>query len=363
MSAIDIGALDIEDSIKAALLQMSSHVIVDGFDTKGANGYSFFGTNTMLDRRIALKFYYWGSDKDTFAEPKRLAELQSEHVLPIFDAAPIDDEWAYFSTPFCDHGDLDKAIVMRRFGNIQAIDAVIQILSGTSYLHSQGFVHRDLKPSNIFVDVNGKHLIGDFGSVRKVTDDWATSSSAHSLIYRPPESFSNKYHKTGDIYQIGMLLYQLLGGRLPYEERAYLSEKEKQIYDAIGNSFERQMYARNIIEKRIMKGKILDQTTLPAWVPSSLKTIIRDACRTDWSMRYQSCAEMLASLTQCRSRVLPWQLIETNPTLLTTPSFRVVCSGELYSIEKRSTANWRKVNLAGKMSVLDEAIKWIEANR
>ena len=75
-------------------------------------------------------------------------------------------------------------------------------------------------------------LIGDFGSVKKIPEDTSTvPGSGHSLIYTPPESItSGKYGIPGDIYQIGMVLYQTLGGHLPYEESVWLNSRELKKY-------------------------------------------------------------------------------------------------------------------------------------
>ena len=74
-------------------------------------------------------------------------------------------------------------------------------------------VHRDLKPANIVMDGHTPR-IADFGTVRILNQGSAvTTASRHSGLYRPPETFaSNQYSRAGDVYQVGLVAYQLLGG-------------------------------------------------------------------------------------------------------------------------------------------------------
>ena len=109
--------------------------------------------------------------------------------------------------------------------NRTALEYSYQILSGLSCLHSERFLHRDLKPSNIYLTEGNIAVIGDFGSVKKLPDgEQSISASSHSILYRSPESINlKKYGISGDIYQVGVILYQLLGGILHYDGMAWLS--------------------------------------------------------------------------------------------------------------------------------------------
>lgn len=358
---IDISTIEVPDSIREVLAGLARHVDFERSDDKGANGHTFFGLNKLLDRKIVVKFYYWGGERETFAEPERLAKLRCPAVLPIYDAAPVDDDWAYFITQFCEKGDADQYLEGHQIGLRAAIDASLHVLSGISYLHSNGFVHRDLKPSNIFVDASNNFLIGDFGSVKKLTDEWTTNHSQHSLLYRPPEVFSEpRYHRTGDIYQAGIVLYQLLGGLLPYRERAYLNKKQLAEYDGLTGSVEKQLFAKQIIEGRIIRAKILDLATLPPWVPSQLKTVIRTATRPLFKDRYQTASEMSVALGRCRNGALPWVFDDGILTLQGDTQFRIVSCGDAFSVEKRRTGAWRGVREARGLT-LEAAVRYVES--
>jgi serine/threonine protein kinase len=336
--AVDLSVLP--EAIQAKALELSGSIEFNKSITKGANGHVLIGTNKILDRAVVVKFYYWGGGDH--AEPALLAALNSDHVLKVFDAAAINEEDAYFMTPFCEGGDLDDELENSKFGPLQAIDVILQIASGLSYLHGSGYLHRDLKPSNIFCASDNKYLIGDFGSVVvQNAEGYAQTLTRHSLLYRPPEELALKRSfRQGDIYQLGMVLFQLLGGYLPYDERVWLTSKQQKLYDAKAG-FEQQLYATSAIEDRISKGKVLDFSSLPPWVPKSLMTVIRRACAVDYKKRYAATADFCSILNNLRSKAPDWRI--GGDVVLHRPKkqIRVVSAVKGLLIEKRINGGWR----------------------
>jgi serine/threonine protein kinase len=214
--------LDVPMSIKVKLLQLNQNIDFTKRSRKGSNGWLFFGRNRISNQKVAVKFYDWGGDPTYHAEPKNLAAIKSKNVIQILDASFVDRDYAYFLTPYYNHGDLDTEICSGIQGNIRAVSITRDILSGLSHLHAERLLHRDLKPQNILIGKYKRALIGDFGSVKKVPEERiSVPGSGHSLIYTPPESItSGQYGISGDIYQVGIVLFQTLGGAFPYEESA-----------------------------------------------------------------------------------------------------------------------------------------------
>ena len=151
--------------------------------------------------------------------------------------------------------------------------------SHTSALASP-LVHCDLKPANLLLNNKREAQIGDFGSVRRLPEGSnSVPGSGHSLLYRPPESVcSGTYGIEGDVYQVGLLLYQLLGGLLPYEEIAWLNEDEREQYSAIVDDFERSKFVDDILKRKITAGTIASLDSLPPWVDAQLSKTIRKSC-------------------------------------------------------------------------------------
>ncbi len=207
------------EEIRNGIVELQEHYENFEENNRGANGYLFFAKNKVSKQDVAIKFYYGEPGDRQHDEPRQLAAINSPNVLSILDARMISEDWGYFITPRCNEGDLDD-LITDLSSSYTAIDTAIAICHGVSAIHAQGMVHRDLKPGNIVFD-GGIPKIADFGSVRAFErGQEITRASRHSVLYRPPESFeSDEYTKRGDVYQIGLVTYQMLGGGLSYKEK------------------------------------------------------------------------------------------------------------------------------------------------
>ncbi|NEH27454.1 serine/threonine protein kinase [Rhizobium ruizarguesonis] len=323
------------------LLTLAEQNEIHGYSEKGASGYVVFGRNKVLKRDVAIKFYYW--ENGDHAEPELLAKLDHKNILKIFHAAPVDSDYAYFTTKYCEGGDLDHLLDSEQTGVLKAIDVVMDIASGASFLHANGYVHRDLKPQNVFCD-GDVFVIGDFGSVAPYGGNGACDTiTQHSLIYRPPEVVTEKKHfKASDIYQLGIVLYQLLGGALSYEEVDWLSLQQKKKYEELVAP-EDQLFATAIIEAKIKAGRVLDTDTLPAYVPLALRTFLRKATHREHTKRHESVADFLAALNNLRVRLLDWKRVEGGYLLTREKKFIKVENTEAgFFLHKNSGNGWKK---------------------
>jgi serine/threonine protein kinase len=363
MPTLNIDIVNAPAPIKQKLRELSSTISFDRQSRKGANSWLFFGNHLIRDQRIAVKFYDWGGDPAFHAEPRTLAAIQSANVIPVFDAAYVDETYAYFVTPFFHKGDLDDELGKGSIGNIRALKLTRDLLSGLSYLHAQRLLHRDLKPENIFISETDNAVIGDFGSVKKIPEGHQTvPGSGHSLIYRPPESVTiGQYGICGDIYQIGLVMYQLLGGSLPYDEISWLSNREQKQYRQIYDNVERQIFASRAIKRRIERGRVIDMATLPPWVCVQLRRTISKACTLDPTDRFQSCAEFLARCGSIRSQIRDWRIQGGFPTIRDDREYRIVPfnSGNRFRVQKRCGVDWRYDN-SFRATTMYELVKEIE---
>lgn len=358
--------LGIPVSIKDKLISISINIEITKRSRKGSNGWLFFGQNRIHNQKIAIKFYDWGGDVRYHAEPKNLAAINSENVIKILDASFVDNDYAYFLTPYFRKGDLDCEICNGIKGNLRAVAVARDILFGLSHLHAQNLLHRDLKAQNILIASDNKAVIGDFGSVKQIPQgDTTVPGSGHSLIYTPPESIiSGLYGITGDIYQVGIVLFQMLGGNFPYEEFAWLNSRELQKYRALNDDIDRQLFATECIKKKIEKGKIVDLTSLPPWVCLQLRRTIAKACNVNPSKRYQSCAEFLARINAIRGQIHDWSIESGLPVRQGTNRHRILYDQKHheYFVQKDKGAGWRKDN-SFKGRSLKELVDEIEKIR
>jgi eukaryotic-like serine/threonine-protein kinase len=346
VSSLYIDGLSVPGEIKAALTELSNNHEFTKEVTKGANGYLFFGKNKILKTKVAVKFYYWGAKNEYHAEPKNLAAIEAENILTIHDASLIDNGWAYFVTAYCPNGDLDNYIEGTAFGNLEAVDLISGALTGLSHLHANRFVHRDLKPSNIYLNNDRRVVIGDFGSLKSLPKGQTEiPTSSHSILYSPPEAVTqNTFGFEGDIYQLGIVLYQLLGGHLSYDEISWMSKPELSHYGSLTDQCKKSIYVDKCIKAKIIKGKILNIKTLPPWVPDSLKKIIRKATNVDNSKRFPNATAFKTNLHRVRSAIWDWYLDEGIPTLRANTSYRILKEGNGFQIQKKRNGDWRKDN-------------------
>lgn len=348
MSSLNLELLQIPEPLRDKLFELSNSCRFTKQSKKGASGYLFFGTNLVHGQKIAVKFYYWAGDHTYHAEPKRLAQIDSPNITRILDAAFVDNQWAYFVTPYYEAGDLDDEMGSGAFGNLRAVDLTRGLLTGLSHLHAERLLHRDLKPQNIFIDGGGAAVIGDFGSVKRIPDGHEdVPGSGHSVLYRPPESIStNIYSRPGDLYQVGLVMYQLLGGSLPYEETAWLTATQLKKYNRLADHRDRSIYSTDILKRRIAAGRVIDTASLPPWVCDPLKRVLTKACHKDPAHRYQSCSEFLGKIAEVRRNVHDWSVEDGCAIRRNGVSYRILGPDLVgqYRVQKRRQGAWRNDN-------------------
>lgn len=337
-----INSLSVPEDVKVALRELEKQIEFHKVSDKGQNGHVLFGTNRVLGRQDVVKLYYWESGDH--AEPELLAKLEHPNILKVYHAASIDAEWAFFTTKYCDGGDLDSVLARDPMGLREAIDAAMMVASGVSFLHGNGFLHRDLKLENVYRD-NDQIVIGDFGSVSPCDGHGHCKTlTRHSLLYRPPEAtVTNDYFKESDVYQLGLMLFQLLGGSLPYDERDWLSIKQQTEYDAFKSAVDKGDYAAKIVEDKINKGRLLDMSTLPSYVPKALVSFIRNATRVDRKGRHKSVADFLTALNNMKRKIPDWRH-EDGHFVLHRPKkrIRILANGSAFLLEKDVGNGWKK---------------------
>lgn len=302
---------DLPPEVVDALAGFEEHYEGIERNDRGANGYMVFARNKVSHMDVAIKFYYGEHGDGRHHEPRRLAEIANANVLQILDAKVISDEWGYFITPRCFEGDLDDLIISRPHAHA-AIDVALGICSGCSAIHTLGMLHRDLKPGNVVMS-NGQPRIADFGSVRSLADGAdSVNASRHSILYRPPDC---RYSVKGDVYQIGVVAYQLLGGALPYDGTEYFSARQRAEYAAIDDEVDRSLFVDRVIRQRAESGRLIKMSTLPGWVDEASRRAIKRMTHHDQAKRLSTTADVAAELTVMRTRIDNWSWNEGIPTI------------------------------------------------
>ena len=176
----------------------------------------------------------------------------------------------------------------------EAVHFTIQILRGLQHAHDRGIVHRDIKPQNIMLLEDGSIKITDFGIARfsRSSTNTITTKAIGSVHYISPEQASGgNTDARADLYSIGVLLFEMLTGKLPFEADSPVSVAILQIQSA----------------------PMLPTSINPS-IPKGLEEIIMKAMQKDVSKRYQSAAEMLRDIDSFKkdpSIVFEYRYLET----------------------------------------------------
>jgi formylglycine-generating enzyme required for sulfatase activity/serine/threonine protein kinase len=197
---------------------------------KGAMGTVYLAEDTQLERRIALKTPHFTEDptgeqmERFFREARAAGNLRHPNICPIHDFGQIDGKH-YISMAYIEGRTLSAFIQPDKPQTERQILIVVRKLAlALQEAHDHGIVHRDLKPANIMVDKKGEPIIMDFGLAQHArrNDDIRLTQTGNILgtpAFMSPEQVEGEPDKIGsstDQYSLGVILYELLTGQLPF---------------------------------------------------------------------------------------------------------------------------------------------------
>src|SRR5688572_6020806 len=195
-----------------------------------------------MDRFVAIKVLpRHMSDSEEFTarfrrEARLLAQLQHPHILPVFDYGEAEG-YPYIVMPHIVSGTLAGILRNQRLSLPEVRRVMTQIGDALSYAHTRGLIHRDIKPSNILIDEGGNCLLTDFGLARMTeSEDKLTSSGSimGTPAYMSPEQGTGAgTDPRSDIYSLGIILYEMLTGRVPSTAETPIAVVYKHIHDPL----------------------------------------------------------------------------------------------------------------------------------
>jgi serine/threonine-protein kinase len=248
----------------------------------------YCATDLQLGRKVALKVLHerFAADEEFVERFKREASsaagLQHQHLVAVYDRGEWDGT-SYIAMEYV-AGQTLKQIITEE-GHLppsRAVDLTVQILRAARFAHRRGVIHRDFKPQNVIVDDEGRAKVTDFGIARAGASDMTqTGSIMGTAQYLSPEQAQgHAVTARSDLYSIGIILYELLTGRVPFEADS----------------------AVTIALKQVSEAPVVPSQINPAVTPE-LEAVVLRALMKDPRERFADADEFIAALDAAASRI------------------------------------------------------------
>ena len=249
--------------------------------TIGSGGFGtvYLAEDTWIDKKVALKVPHKQSLDfgELLREPRLLATLDHPNIVGILTAEKKDN--VFFIVMEFVPGETLEAIIARD-GALElsrALDYTCQIANAVDHAHRQGVLHRDLRPSNVIVTDNGMLKVADFGTSRFLEIAAHGTTVIGSPPYMAPEQFQGKAVFASDLYSLGVTLYQMLTGALPYDAPSPAD-------------LDRLLSGELVTPPRLKNPKI----------PKAINDVVLKAMAPEIHVRYQRAGDLLADVLAAR---------------------------------------------------------------
>lgn len=252
---------------------------------EGGMANVYLAWDTILEREVAVKVLRGDlADDEKFVrrfqrEANSASSLRHPNIVEMYDVG--EDNGKYFIVMEYVNGKTLKSLIKKRGAlNLnESIDIMLQLTSGIACAHDSYIIHRDIKPQNVLILEDGRVKITDFGIAMALNSNELTQTNSvmGSVHYLPPEQASgNGSTIKSDIYSLGILMFELLTGKVPFK-------------------------GENAVEIAIkhMKDAIPSVCKINETIPQSVENIVLKACAKNPKNRYDTVSEMYEDLKTC----------------------------------------------------------------
>jgi beta-lactam-binding protein with PASTA domain len=292
------------------MAEIATGTLVDGrykiVSRLGSGGMAdvYLAEDQQLGRKVALKLLHrrFAEDPDFVERFRREAQaaagLQHPNVVSVYDRGSYDGTY-YIAMEYLPGRTLKQVIRQDApIDPIRAIDITIQILKAARFAHRRGVIHRDLKPHNVIVDESDHAKVTDFGIARAGASDMTeTGSIMGTAQYLSPEQAQgHAVSEASDLYSVGVVLYELVTGRVPFDAEA----------------------AVTIALKHVSEAPVPPTSVSPS-VPIELEQVILWALNKDPAHRPNDADQLIQALEQARAAILAGSLGQRTADMAALP--------------------------------------------
>lgn len=290
--------------ISPGMLLSDRYEIIDRVGSGGmADVYK--ARDQRLNRYVAIKILKQEYSNDAKfvskfrGEAQSVAGLSHPNIVNVYDVGE-DDDLYYIVMELVEGITLKKFIEKKgRLDVKEAIGIGVQIAQGMQAAHDNHIIHRDIKPQNIIISKEGKVKVTDFGIAKAATSNTITSNAMGSVHYISPEQARGGYSdEKSDIYSLGVTLYEMLAGKVPFAGDSTVTVALAHIQD---------------------EAKTLDQ--LDPTIPHSLSKIVMKCMQKKPDMRYMTATALIADLKRALAEpdgdyVMISDVVDDSPTII-----------------------------------------------
>jgi len=245
-------------------------------------------------------------------EAQAAASLMHPNIVNVYDVGAENDIY-YIVMELVEGITLKKYIERKaRLSYKEAVSIAIQVSMGIEAAHNNHIIHRDIKPQNIIISREGKVKVTDFGIAKAATSNTITSNVMGSVHYTSPEQARGGYSdEKSDIYSLGITLFEMLTGRVPFNGETTVA----------------------IAIKHIQEEMVSPKEFVPE-IPSSVEAIVLKCCQKSPDRRYQNMSEVIADLKQ--SLISPDEDFVVNRDMDEEASTRTISEDEMNQIKRKA---------------------------